>query len=86
MTMNIGLLWYDDDKKRTLDEKVQRAVEFYQAKYGVVPTQCHIHPALMPADKGALVAGVKMYPNRTIIKNHFWLGVDEGVKRAKPAA
>ena len=26
--MNIGMLWYDDDAKRQLDEKVARAVEF----------------------------------------------------------
>jgi hypothetical protein len=25
--MNVGMLWLDDDRKRSLDEKVSRAVE-----------------------------------------------------------
>ena len=38
--MDIGMLWYDDDHKRPIGEKVARAVEHYKTKYGVVPTVC----------------------------------------------
>ena len=82
--MNIGMLWYDDDAKRKLDEKVARAVEFYRAKYGVQPTECYVHPGMLAADQPATTAGVKLRPNRTIIKNHFWLGVDETVAAPVP--
>jgi hypothetical protein len=91
--MNIGMLWYDDDTKRRLDEKVARAVEFYRAKYGVQPTECYVHPGMLAADQPSTAAGVRLRPNRTIIKNHFWLGVDESLAaartepaKAKPAA
>jgi len=83
--MNIGMLWYDDDAKRKLDEKVARAVEFYRAKYGVQPTECYVHPGMLAADQPATAAGVRLRPNRTIIKNHFWLGVEEASGAAAPA-
>jgi hypothetical protein len=86
--MDIGMLWYDDDKQRRFDEKVARAVEFYRTKYGVQPTECYVNPGMLgddqPAAKGGgaqpaqLVAGVRLRANRTVIKNHFWLGVGEG--------
>jgi hypothetical protein len=65
--MDIGMLWYDDDKQRRFDEKVARAVEYYRTKYGVQPTECYVHPGMLtgeqPAPKGGdtkpaqLVAG-----------------------------
>ena len=86
--MDIGMLWYDDDAKRRLDEKVALAVEYYRAKYGMQPTECYVHPGTLAegsgeAEKVATAAGVRLRPNRTIIKNHFWLGV--GDSAARPA-
>lgn len=75
--MDIGMLWYDADKKRPIAEKVQRAVEFYQAKYGARPTECHVHPSLL--DGVTMLAGCRMHGNRTIIRDHFWLGVETAV-------
>ena len=74
--MDIGMLWYDDDKKRTLEEKVQRAVDFYKNKYRVVPSQCYVHPSMIPSGS-QVVAGVLLRGNKTIIKNHFWLGIGD---------
>jgi hypothetical protein len=106
--MDIGMLWYDDDKQRRFDEKVARAVEYYRAKYGVQPTECYVNPGMLGDDQQAAtagdkrdvrqvaagaqptqrvagdehavrqVAGVRLRANRTVIKNHFWLGVGEG--------
>lgn len=83
--MDIGMLWYDDDAKRKFDEKVARAVEFYRAKYGVQPTECFVHPGMLAADQPPTAAGVRLRPNRTIIKNHFWLGVDTALTPAAKA-
>jgi hypothetical protein len=76
--MDIGMLWFDDDARRTLDEKVARAVEHYRTKYGVMPTVCFVHPSLL-AEKRApdLPAGVQVRPARTVMKHHFWVGVAE---------
>jgi len=83
--MDIGMLWYDADARRTLNEKVARAVEHYKAKYGATPTVCFVNPAVLKdAPRGALdVAGrrspsgdgVLLRPSRAVMANHFWIGV-----------
>jgi hypothetical protein len=84
--MDIGMLWYDDDSKRRLDEKVARAVEFYRAKYGVQPTECYVHPGMLAADQQSMTAGVRVRGNRTMIKNHLWLGVGDNAQPAPAPA
>mgnify|MGYP001251372738 CR=1 FL=1 len=83
--LGLRMLWVDDDAKRKLDEKVARAVEFYRAKYGVQPTECYVHPGMLADDQPTTAAGVRLRPNRTIIKNHFWLGVDQAETVPTPA-
>ena len=74
--MDIGMLWYDGDIKRNLAQRVARAAEHYRAKYGVAPNLCFVNPALLP--QGAETAGgVQVRPERTILPNHFWLGVGD---------
>jgi hypothetical protein len=80
--MDIGMLWYDDDSKRRLDEKVARAAEFYRAKYGVQPTECYVHPGMLAAGDPSMAAGVRVRGNRTVIKNHLWLGVGDNPQPA----
>ena len=75
--MDIGMLWYDDDNKAKLDEKVARAVEYYRAKYGVQPTECYVHPGMLGEEQPGIAAGVRLRGSGTVIKNHFWLGVGE---------
>ena len=41
--MKVGMLWVDTDRKRSLDEKVQRAAEYYQEKYGLMPDLCLVN-------------------------------------------
>jgi hypothetical protein len=82
--MDIGMLWYDDDAKSRLDEKVARAVEYYRSKYGVQPTECYVHPGMLVEGAPANTAGVRLCPSPTVIKNHFWLGVGSA-NRAAPA-
>lgn len=77
--MEIGMLWFDADAKRPIAEKVQRAVDFYAAKYGARPTECYVHPSLLP-DSPAVMAGCRMHANKTILRNHFWLGIEKAVK------
>lgn len=78
--MDIGMLWYDDTK-RDLDTKVARAVEHYKTKYGATPTICFVHPGLLEAKDGQaqpeMAAGLSLRPARTVLPNHFWIGVGE---------
>src|SRR5262245_49804694 len=74
--MDIGMLWYDDDNKRPFSEKVARAVDFYKAKYGSVPTVCFVNPAAIKQAPDS-AAGVQIRPARNVMVDHFWLGVGE---------
>jgi hypothetical protein len=40
--MNVGLLWFDDDPKKTLARKAGEAAERYWQRFAVLPTACHI--------------------------------------------
>src|SRR4029079_9185056 len=85
--MDIGMLWYDDDSKRAFGEKLARAVDYYKAKYGSVPTVCFVTPAAFK-DAPDTAAGVQIRSARNVMVDHFWLGVGEasGSGQARPAA
>jgi len=76
--MDIGMLWFDDDSRRSLSEKVARAVDFYKTKYGSPPTVCFINPATLkdkPAPETA--GGIQLRSARNVLVDHFWLGMGE---------
>ncbi len=74
--MDIGMLWYDNDARQDLAQKVARAAAYYRVKYGAAPNLCYVNPALLP--QGPQVAdGVQVRPARTVLPNHFWLGVGD---------
>lgn len=81
--MNIGMLWFDNDQKVDLATKIKRAAEYYEKKYGVHPNLCYVHPSMTPADgektpqETLTRNGIVIKPNRRILPNHFWLGVQE---------
>jgi hypothetical protein len=41
--MEFGLLWYDGDAARPLEEKISRAARRYREKYGREPNTCYVH-------------------------------------------
>ena len=92
--MKTGLLWFDDDPRKQLEEKVQRAATHYEHKYGRAPTLCFVHPSVLDGN-GALAkrrklgkrssvkaGGVEIRIGRSVLPNHFWLGIAEDKRRA----
>ncbi len=81
--MDVGMLWFDNDKKADLQVKVARAASYYQKKYGQSPNLCFVHPSMLPAGKNSSSGnkGVEIRPSKSLLPNHFWLGVDEGNAR-----
>jgi hypothetical protein len=76
--MDTGMLWFDDDAKRPLSDKVARAVEHYKTKYGATPTVCFVNPSMLTAERAPEAAGgVQLRPARMVLVNHFWIGVGE---------
>ena len=88
--MDIGMLWFDSDPKTEPARKIERAVAYYQKKYGRNPTLCYVHPSMMLAFQGTRTetvlpespanyiraGGVEVRQNRSILPNHFWIGVN----------
>ena len=87
--MKTGLLWFDDDPRKELAEKVLRAAAHYERKYGQAPDLCFVHPSALKNGNGngkrrVKKAGeVEIRPGRTVLPHHFWLGVAE--KKARTA-
>jgi hypothetical protein len=76
--MEIGMLWKDDDVKRSLEQKLARAADYYRGKYGESPTVCFVHPSMLAdgADRVESAAGLRVLTARTVQMHHFWLGVN----------
>jgi hypothetical protein len=75
-----GLLWFDDDPRKQLEDKVKRAVAHYERKYGQSPTLCFVHPSAFDGNgqRGVKKAsGVEIRSGRSVLPDHFWLGVAE---------
>ncbi len=77
MSMNTGMLWFDNDPKADLQTKISRAVDFYQHKYGIHPDLCFVHPSMLHEELSHR-NGVEIKANRRILPNHFWIGISEG--------
>lgn len=72
--MDIGMLWYDNDPKKTLRNKVIQAADYYRQKYGRVPNCCFVNAASVEdLDLGVL----QLRTSRHILPGHLWIGIEE---------
>ena len=86
--MKTGLLWFDDDPRKELEEKVLRAAAHYERKYGRSPDLCFVHPSAFNGNgngkrRTKKAGGVEIRPGRSVLLHHFWVGVAE--EKAKSA-
>jgi hypothetical protein len=70
------MLWYDDDKERTLEEKVELAADYYRQKFGRAPTLCLVNPRSMNGGTQR-VAKVELRAAHNVLLHHFWVGIAE---------
>ena len=77
--MNIGMLWFDNNTKTHIAQKIEQAALYYKNKYGHHPNYCFIHPTMVKSesmiDKNDLLLKIKTAP--FVLPNHFWLGVED---------
>jgi hypothetical protein len=84
--MKIGMLWFDNDPKSEISAKVGRAADYYRTKYGASPNVCFVHPSMLvtanPPEEGKVVraGSVELRASRSVLPNHFWIGVNGGDK------
>lgn len=73
--MKIGCLFFDNDPKTNLKGKIERALAYYQRKYQRTANLVFIHPTMNPDN--ITIEGVEIHTNRSVLPNHFWIGVKE---------
>ena len=74
--MTIGLLWYDNDPKRSLEDKILAGAQRYQAKFGQFPNTCLVHPTSLGPEQ-VRVQGLSVVGAQNVLPHHFFLGVSE---------
>jgi hypothetical protein len=74
--MNTGMMWFDNDPKTALTDKVTRAAEYYKSKYGHAPDICLVNPGMM-SEPMTQTGRIQIRPMRTVLPGHLWIGVDE---------
>ena len=77
--MRIGLLWFENDSKKALEQRVQEAMERYREKFGKAPNTCYIHPQDLNGHSLSL-EGMRVVAASTILRNHLWVGWDDEVE------
>jgi hypothetical protein len=76
--MNVGLLWFDNDPRRDLKEKITRAAKHYRKKHGIPPNVCHVHKsALSDNGKTTKIGQIRVEASPTALLHHLWLGQEE---------
>jgi hypothetical protein len=81
--MREGLLWFDNDPKRDLTQKVGRAAAHYQRKHGQKPNVCYVHPSMVQGSEE--VDGVHVAGLPTVLKHHLWIGEEAAPKHRQSA-
>ncbi len=72
--MQSGLLWFDDNPRLSLADKIEKAAGRYREKFGRAPTICFVNPHTL-AGAEQLPAHVKVIERGSIQPNNFWIGV-----------
>jgi hypothetical protein len=78
--MNVGMLWFDNDSRRGVEEKVRRAADHYKNKYGRKPNICFVHSSMLEGNgkqKTLNSNGIEIRSGRSVLPHHLWIGVAE---------
>ncbi len=82
--MKEGLLWFDNDPKRKLVDKVDRAAKRYRARLRRKPTVCYVNAEEFNIEIDE-INGIHLKPANHIRPHYFWIGVEQDTISAKAA-
>lgn len=75
------LAWYDDDRKKEAQTKIDEAIERFVERYGVEPNICLVSEEDQLQHERLIIK-----PVHRVAKNTFWVGYEEGlVEELEPA-
>lgn len=84
--MHTGMLWLDTDPKRTLEQKIKRAVDYYLKKYQRVPELCLVHPSMLKGQDLKEWNGMTVRAWRPVLPGHLWIGIEDATDLSQPKA
>jgi hypothetical protein len=72
--MATGMIWFDNDPHKNINEKIQLAIQYYQRKFGSQPTICFLNPKfrekLLETE-----SKIEVDFNFGLSPDHIWLGM-----------
>lgn len=77
--MHTGMMWLDTSQT-TIENKVQKAVEYYEKKYGRKPDLVLVHPSMLenrPGVRSMTIGDVTIRPYRPVLPGHIWIGMED---------
>ncbi|NWG35150.1 MAG: hypothetical protein HXY42_11960 [Chloroflexi bacterium] len=72
--MHTGMLWFDNSPT-ALEIKIQKAMDYYQKKFGRRPDLCLVHPTMLQ-DQTPKDGKITVRAYRPILPGHLWIGVE----------
>ena len=73
--VKVGWLWFDDDSKSSLEDKVARAAARYQARFGRSPKLCYVHRGTV-GEQGLTCGRLQLRNAGNVLPHHFLFVVD----------
>ena len=76
--MHTGMLWFDNDPKTTLSVKIQKAMDYYNKKFGHIPDICLVNPSMLDTSQKQFEIGkLTIRPYKPVMPGHLWIGVED---------
>lgn len=70
-----GMMWFDNDPKTSLDEKITRAAAYFRSKYGQNPDTCLVNPTML-SEPQHQTGRIVVRTLRAVLPGHLWIGVE----------
>jgi hypothetical protein len=74
--VNLGWLWFDDDPKTSLEEKVSQASARFRQKFGRAPRVCYVSLTALGETQPA-PGPVQVQGASNVLRGHFLFVVEE---------
>ena len=78
--MHTGMLWFDNSQT-ALTVKIQKAVDYYNKKYGRSPDLCLVHPSMLGdserSQRQLEINKLTVRPYRPVLPGHIWIGIED---------
>ena len=72
--MDHGMLWYDNQTGQSVELRLEKAIDYFIAKYGHPPLCCFVNPNML-SKPIKVNKDIQVEPNEKVLKNHIWLEI-----------